>query len=530
MIFVLITIPGISWGAPGFWHPDEIVQIVDRAIERGLVFDEKNFNYPSLSKHVMYCVGEFVYGLGYARTAFIMAARLISVILGGLIIALTYILTRIVGGGILAGLLAALFLLSNRDLAIYSRFAHPDPYLVFFVILSVIFLVRFKTTGDRIWLYGAFLGVGLATSSKYNGIGLLIAVLVVYLIKYHHLLFKDAFTFLEPLFVGAILLGLGYAIGTPKSLLSMAFYIENAVPAVLRQSMYDRDPDTLRGLFGQWDVMAGALGVGIALLFLIAFIYYVQKVIRTYRGEFQEDYQQTGSILVLILSIVALDLPITISYHYPPRFFLSLIPLLAAVTGLFIEEMFRIFKRRRILYVREISIAVLAFVFIYSFLRVIAVGFLFLNDNRIAASKFLETLPRGTTIEYTSSPPNIPKQHFSKQYEHPIYMSKFADEPIPANIPPRYNKGEEGIENRQPDYLVIDSFTYEDFLQERDENECEYFQLECDFFGLLRDGKTNYQLLKNFNYALPSFLPPTRATFVNPVIEIYQRKDVQGTP
>ncbi len=55
-IFLLMNAPGISWGAPGFWHPDELVQVADRAIKRGLGFDEKNFDYPSLPKYMMYGV------------------------------------------------------------------------------------------------------------------------------------------------------------------------------------------------------------------------------------------------------------------------------------------------------------------------------------------------------------------------------------------------------------------------------------------------------------------------------------------
>ena len=518
--FLLMTIPGISWGAPGFWHPDELAQVVDRAIERGLGFDEKNFDYPSLPKYVMYGVGKVVYGLGLQTTDFIRATRLVSVILGGLIIALTYVMTRMAGGGIFAGVLAALFLLSCRDIAIYSRFAHGDPYLVFFVCLSVICLLRYRIVHHRMWLYGAFLGVGLATSSKYNGIGLLFAVLVVFLVSHRRLLFKDTFTFFETLFVGLILTCLGYAIGTPRSLLAMQFYFQGAIPAILRQSTYDRDPDTLTGLFGQWSVLRGALGVAVALLFLVALLWCGLKIIRFYRDKPQEPNLKIDMVATLLLCVLALDLPIAVSYHYPPRFFLSILPPLSTLTGLFVEDLFHVFKRSGIRYLREVSIAALVIVIGYSFLRVIAVGLLFLNDNRIAAGKYLETLPMGTTIETTSSPPNIPPKHFSKQYLHLIYMKKFSGQPPPENAA-KYNQGEADVEKRQPDYLVVDSFTYEDFTPG---NDCTDVQLECEFFQRLLAGDTNYQLIQRFDYKLPSYLPVTRATFVNPVILIFQRK------
>lgn len=519
-VFLLMTVPGISWGAPGFWHPDELAQVVDRTIERGLSFDEKNFDYPSLPKYVMYGVGKAIYGLGLQKTEFIQATRLVSVILGGLIIALTYIITRMAGGGIFAGVLAALFLLSCRDIAIYSRFAHGDPYLVFFSCLSVICLIRYRIVHHRMWLYGAFLGVGLATSSKYNGIGLLLAVLVVFLVSYRGVLLKDTFAFLETLFVGLVLTGLGYAIGTPRSLLAMQFYFQGAIPAILRQSTYDRDPDTLTGLFGQWSILRGALGVGVALLFLAAIAWASVKVIRFYKDKLREPNQKVDLVAILLLCVIALDLPIAVSYHYPPRFFLSILPLLSVLTGLFVEDLFHVFERSGIRYIREVSLAVLVVVIGYSFLRVIAVGLLFLNDNRIAAGKYLETLPVGTTIETTSSPPNIPPKHFSKQYLHPIYIKKFAGQPPPENAA-KYNQGEADIETRQPDYLVVDSFTYEDFTPG---NDCTDVELECEFFQRLLAGETNYQLIQRFDYKLPPYLPTTRATFVNPVILVFQRK------
>ncbi len=139
----------------------------------------------------------------------------------------------------------------------------------------------------------------------------------------------------------------------------------------------------------------------------------------------------------------------------------------------------------------------------------------------IPAGKFLETLPEGTTLEYTYSPPNIPKGHFSKLYEHLSFDKKYADQPAPGGNSAKYNQGEAGVERRQPDYLLVDSFTYGDFIKE---SECEFRQLECDFYSRLFAGETNYQLIKIFDYRLPPFLPVTRATFVNPVIQIYQRK------
>jgi hypothetical protein len=75
IFFIAITLPGISWGAPGIWHADEQVKIADRAINGLTVIDTRNFNYPSLAKYTMVWLGRAVYGLGFSRAEFIPAAR-----------------------------------------------------------------------------------------------------------------------------------------------------------------------------------------------------------------------------------------------------------------------------------------------------------------------------------------------------------------------------------------------------------------------------------------------------------------------
>lgn len=521
VVFVLLTAQGISWGAPGLWHPDEVLQQAVKAIERGYRFDEKDFYYPSLPKYVMYGVGRLVYAVSLDKTKFIEAARLVSVILGGSVVALGYVLTRQAGGGVLAGSLTALFLLSNRDIAIYSRFGHGDIYLAFFACLTCLLLLMYRRRGHRLWLYGAFLGAGLATSSKYNVMGLFLAALVVFLVANRRRLFQDPFAFFEMLFACILLSAFGYAIGTPRSILSLEFYFQNAVPAIRRLATYEIEPDTVSGLFGQWAVLRVALGSAVFLLFLVTLIWYALKVIRYYASRHRPDDMRMDLMAIVLLCLFALDLPILFSYRYPPRYLLSTIPMLAVLTGSFVEEIMQRIEHARIRYLREVAIAGVAIVIAYSFLRVVAVLLLFLNDNRIPAGRFLETLPQGATLEHTYSAPNIPRGHFSKLYEHPSFDKRYADQPAPGGNSAKYNQGEAGVERRQPDYLLVDSFTYGDFINESD---CVYRQMECEFYHRLFAGETNYELIKKFDYRLPSFLPVTRATFVNPVIQIYQRK------
>jgi hypothetical protein len=254
---------------------------------------------------------------------------------------------------------------------------------------------------------------------------------------------------------------------------------------------------------------------------MAALIWYALKVIRSFARRGQRDDSRTDLVAILLLCVVCLDLPVLISYRYPPRYLLSLHPLLAVLAGCFVEEVLQRIEHSRIRYLRAVCLAGVAIVIAFSFLRVVAVLLLFLNDNRILAGQFLKTLPEGSTLEHTYSPPNIPRGHFSKLYEHPSFEKRYADQRAPDGNAAKYNQGEGGVERRQPDYLLVDSFTYEDFLIASD---CEYMQAECEFYRRLFAGETNYELIQSFDYRLPPYLPETRATFVNPVIRIYRRR------
>ena len=62
-LFLAVTIPGITWGLPALWNPDELAWRVDSALRGEIIFDvtEPDFNYPSLPKYVMFAVGKIVY-------------------------------------------------------------------------------------------------------------------------------------------------------------------------------------------------------------------------------------------------------------------------------------------------------------------------------------------------------------------------------------------------------------------------------------------------------------------------------------
>ena len=101
-----------------------------------------------------------------------------------------------------------------------------------------------------------------------------------------------------------------------------------------------------------------------------------------------------------------------------------------------------------------------------------------------------------------------------------IYFVK-GNEPLPVSKQYKINDGEAGLDDRLTDYLVVDSFTADKF---NDPYACARMPVECDFFKQLATGRSNhYQLLKEFTYTLPPYLPQINFLFTNPTIRIYER-------
>ena len=521
LLFVAVTVPGISWGAPSLWNPDELFWRVNMALGGEMKFDETepDYNYPSLPKHVMYGVGWLVEKAGGSQTDILVSARLISVLLGGLTVILIYQIAKMASANIYVRLLSAFFALSSTVLAHNARFAHNDLYLLFFITLALYALIKYRLFAHRLWLYLAFFSVGCAASSKYTGVSFLAVLLVFFLVENWHNIRTEWLRAAETLFIAFVWTVAGYVIGTPKSLLWMSFYFKRMIPAALRFASYGRGPDSVIGFYGQWSTFQAAVGTWVYTLFLIAFAWFAIKLILLSFGKIEEREQRKKVIFTLLVSILIFDIPFWMSYNYVPRFFLPFLPMFAVLASLFVEDVASFAKQRSFAFAAPgLSIVVIGII-LASFLQVVSVALLFANDARTPAGEFIEMLKPNTVLEYTLYPPSIPESHFAKTRNYPIYLIKYPGETVPTNKAFQYNQGEEGLYERGVDYFVADSFTYSRFS---DTHTCETNPVECEFFNKLIAGETSLRLLASFDYSLPPYLPQISLAAVNPDIKIYE--------
>jgi len=463
LLFLTVSVPGVNWGVPALWNPDEMVWRADSALRGEIIFDETepDFNYPSLPKYVMFGIGKIVYGMGYSRSDFFISARLFSALLGAIGGVLIYYLARAICADVSTSALAGLLYIASGVAAANGRFAHNDLYLQLFSILCIYFAVKYQFTKSRLWLYGSFLSVGLAASSKFTGGSLLLVPLFVLIFMNWGDVRRDWLHSFEILLIGGALSFGGYVIGTPKALLWMAYYFKRVIPALQRYPQYGFNSGAQIGLLGQWPVFENAVGTFAYYLFIFCFIWFAVKLIMWKFGKLQMDEKRGQAIMILVITVLIFDLPFMVSVNYIPRYFIPFVPFLAVLGALFIKEAIDLARNKNLNFVPAMVAILLVACISYSMLRLASTALLFMNDARMPASEYIANLPgKDKVIEYTLYPPIVDKTQFSKAYNYPIFFLKYPDDVVPTGGRHEYNQGEQGLLDRETDYLVIDTFTY----------------------------------------------------------------------
>ncbi|HZM25092.1 MAG TPA: phospholipid carrier-dependent glycosyltransferase, partial [Anaerolineales bacterium] len=425
-LFLIFTLPGIAWGAPSIWHPDEVVYIALKGLYEGTEFDAANFNHPHLPIYAMYWLGKILAALGGTSKEVLIGARILSAVLAGFTIMLTYLIPRRMGYNVLISALSGLLLLSVSEMSHNGRFAHNDTFVTFFCTLTIFFLVQYIARNHRGWLYAAFFAAGMAISSKYIAITLVLVPIIIFWWTEEKEILKSSLNTFETLFIGGALTYLGYAVGTPKALTWMAYYFKRLIPALIYNSNYGVQPGSVRGIVGQYSVFLDAVGFPLFFLFMTAFLWGIYKILRAYQAKLLNEEKYRG---LLLLTILVLDLPIMASYNYPTRFFLPLMPFFAILSALFIRDLYMLaIPGANSIYPKLIG-AGLALILLFSLARSISVMLLFINDARLPATNFVASLPASASLEHTEYPPTIPENYFEREHNYPIYFRNTPDEP-----------------------------------------------------------------------------------------------------
>lgn len=239
-----LRIWGIGFGLPNLYHPDEdaVVMPAINIIKTGNL-EPTRMEYGSLHIYLLTAVSALtfvrmarnggylespadlpIYERGtypavYPYAEYFLASRLVSVLLGvGIVLLLYMLVTRLTNKrqGLLAALLAAIL----PALVTHSHFATTDTALTFWSLLGLYLIIRVfdNWEDDSLWSYvGAGFVCGLAASTKYNGIVLIVPLVLVPLLKAKSL---DELLNIRT-FSGLFSMGLGFLAGTPYAIVNL---------------------------------------------------------------------------------------------------------------------------------------------------------------------------------------------------------------------------------------------------------------------------------------------------------------------
>ena len=196
------------------------------------------------------------------------------------------------------------------------------------------------------WLYASFFCVGLAASSKYTGGSLILLPVAVYIVVNWMKIRTRWLPMFGILFLGGIISLLGYGLGTPKALLAPIYYFSHVIPALQNYPQYGFNSGARIGLFGQWAVFQGAIGIFVYYVFILAFLWFAIRLILWKTGKIPFENKKAQGVGILVTAVLIFDLLFMVSINYIGRYFIPFVPFLAILGALLVDEIIEFAKRQ----------------------------------------------------------------------------------------------------------------------------------------------------------------------------------------
>jgi hypothetical protein len=549
LLSFMLNIWGNRWGAPNYWHPDEIAQ---RAYN---MFAERepnphHFAYGGLHYYSIW-IGAVLPVKAYERfvdppppgigtvngqqwivreqARVIQMARTLSGIMSVLVVGLVFIMGTMLFDK-RVGYLAALLLAVSMAFVTIAHFSTVDAPSNFWYWMACVFALFIWKRGTWPWYFLAALTAGLAIGVKTDRLMILFPLLVSHFMRREGRQWSKLLWFV-------VLIPIGFVLANPALLMSPFEFLDG----------YSRDLffNKARGVPGQrsyFTMLAHAKsGLGwplfIAALGGVAFALY--HLVRR---------RNTAAIAWLLVTFapyyVIFGSASEIALWYLPIFFPGLM-LCAAYAAVSLMDTL---PQRYTVAVK----AVVTVIFVYSFLNSLSIALQFSNDSRYLAKEWIEQnvpanapiemLARGPSVsrekyELVNPPPDKEFYEFAMQWHNNLnndqtyqkirtaildlerWYEKRSGTPARDEayvgwfdaIPAMYEKPNDsantnGVETPRPDHIVI----------------VEYLQPKS--LATLQAPDSGYKLAAQFHYTAPFGLKPV-FDFVNSPVYVFEREE-----
>jgi len=503
LIALIFCLFGIQWGRVEDWHPDEMVfsrvPFDDFSI-RPVDYLKPSFHtYFSLIVRIPVKVAVTLFHLPQplADSIDLIAARLLTVLLFIGSIVLVYLISKR-SFGLFPARFLALILSTSAGFIAFSHFLTVDIPVTFWMLLALYFSLNLLNERKTLNYILAGFFTGIATATKYNGLGIGISIVVAHLLSMDHLSWKNIHDwknaiFNRNIFISLLMILVGFLLGNPYILVDVRRFVSDFLYSYLVTPVYS-GVTTGHNYSGFFLHIGELIGFPALLLFSIGFLFSVYVLV------FRKQIVDQTKVLWVLLSAFLLYYFMFGSFpRLETRFVLPIVPVFLLISGPLI---------RKISQNKPIMLVLLIGLVSYNLFCSYYVGKLFLTDPRMEAQEWVrDHIPTGSSIE---SSPYVPKwNNFDGVKLQDIRMpsvsgrNRLFQESLRSNswliAALTYREVEsqndinwftdEQLLIRKPEYLAIDSLYYDRFQGNK-----YYPSIEKFFVDLLAE-KASYHII-----------------------------------
>jgi len=526
LLALAFSLHGIHWGSVEEWNPDQMA--FKTLFHQGeLPLNPKEFLKPPfhtyfnffLSTVPFYVLGNIL-SVDFLHGPRLLWSRALTVLLFmGSVILVFQISKRFFG--IFAARMITLLFSTSAGFIAFNHFLTVDIPVMFWMLLAFCFTQNILIGGSvRDYLLSGFF-TGIATATKYNGLGVGIALVVAHLLSLKSDSWKEA-VFDKKLVGGLLLVAVGFIVGNPFSVLDYPTFILDFMRNYAITPVYD-GVNTGHGYAQFFVNMVEIVGLPSFLVFSLGAgaSWYLLFRVKGISG------QKKG--MLLLLSVLLLYYWKIGSFpRLPVRFVLPVVPVWLMMSGPFWERIRAYGSIWRVLFVILIS---------YNLVCSFYVGNRFLEDPRMEAQSWVKVkIPEHSSIEFTNYSPDfnkivsleakgMPFISGKARLLGPLFREDLWVREIIAQTERLQDESWYSLERlmiRQPEYIAINSLYYERFI---DSKTGDLYPSIEKFFAELIGEKYPYKIVfDRESKKPPTWVYPQKIDFLHNRMTILKRE------
>lgn len=511
-----VSVFGITWGGGEPWNPDQMaigfINIYD--LEPAFFFKPPFHTY--LNYFVVLYPLSLLDGIININPVLLNSLQLIlsrlltiSLLLGSIL--LVYKIIKNIFGSFVAQVVTMIFA-SSAGFIHYAHFLTVDNPVVFWMLLS--FYFSYKILFDNKMKYYLLAGFfcGIAAATKYNGLGVGIAIPMA------HILFYGIKNWKLWLFDKKFYFSMSFVI--------IGFFIFNPYTIVnFRQFMFDYEyvyatynyigDKTSPSFITFFEHIKDIVGLPFFILFCISSLY-------TFYYLFKSKDKKSRNIILVLWAVFSLYFYKIGSFpRVEVRTILPIVPYFIMLSSCFL---YNIQKYKRIL------LSLVSIFLVYNIICSAFIGIRFLSDPRMEFIKWAEdNIEKGSTIESSMYSPEL-RKHFNNSFKISYMpeinvvqksfekkMSKetiehFYEDELPLDEINWYTR--EKLIDRSPEYVMINSRDFNRYYVST--NSFPHYSSVREFFDSLIDEEYSYKVVYDKQSRdFSSWLYPKKIAFLN---------------